>query len=121
MFNQELTPPEPRPNLILFDLLHCYKKFIHAAGDHHWSRQNTRLVRTPIILFACFEDTLSFPIHPRHAEERKQDERAHNKLSIYDSAGSQLEGGRMWVGNVNVMESAVYAGNVEQMWNARSE
>jgi hypothetical protein len=27
----------------------------------------------------------------------------------------------MWVGNVNVMESAVYAGNVEQMWNARSE
>ena len=46
MFNQELTPPEPRPNLILFDLLHCYKKFIHAAGDHHWSRQNTRLVRT---------------------------------------------------------------------------
>ncbi len=46
MFNQELTPPEPRPNLILFDLLHCYKKFIHAAGDHHWSRQNIRLVRT---------------------------------------------------------------------------
>ena len=46
MFNQELTPPEPRPNLILFDLLHCYKKFIHAAGDHHWSRQNARLVRT---------------------------------------------------------------------------
>ena len=25
MFNQELTPSEPRPNLILFDLLHCYK------------------------------------------------------------------------------------------------
>ncbi len=48
MFNQELTPSEPRPNLILFDLLHCYKKFIHAAGDHHWSRQNTRLVRTQL-------------------------------------------------------------------------
>jgi hypothetical protein len=31
---------------LTFDLLHCYKKFIHAAGDHHWSRQNTRLVRT---------------------------------------------------------------------------
>jgi hypothetical protein len=26
--------------------LHCNKKFIHAAGDHHWSRQNIRLVRT---------------------------------------------------------------------------
>ncbi len=26
--------------------LHCNKKFIHAAGDHHGSRQNIRLVRT---------------------------------------------------------------------------
>ncbi len=25
-FNQELTPIGPRPNLILFDPLHCYKK-----------------------------------------------------------------------------------------------
>jgi hypothetical protein len=25
IFNQEITPLEPRPNLILFDLLHCYK------------------------------------------------------------------------------------------------
>ena len=25
MFNQELTPLEPRPNIILSDLLHCYK------------------------------------------------------------------------------------------------
>jgi len=46
MFNQELTPIGPRPNLILFDPLHCYKKFIHAVGDHHWPRQNIRLVRT---------------------------------------------------------------------------
>jgi hypothetical protein len=54
MFNQELTPLEPRPNRILFDLLHCYKKFIHAAGDHHWSRQNTRPVRTMTIKKALF-------------------------------------------------------------------
>jgi hypothetical protein len=33
MFNQEFTPIGPRPNLILFNPLHCYKKFIHAAGD----------------------------------------------------------------------------------------
>jgi hypothetical protein len=46
MFNQELTPVGPRPNLILFDPLHCYKKFIHAVGDHHWPRKNIRLVRT---------------------------------------------------------------------------
>ena len=46
MFNQELTPIGPRPNLILSDPLHCYKKFIHAAGDHHWPRKNIRLVRT---------------------------------------------------------------------------
>ncbi len=39
MFNQELTPIGPHPNFILFNPLHCYKKFIHAAGDHHWSRQ----------------------------------------------------------------------------------
>jgi hypothetical protein len=39
MFNQELTPIGPRPNLILFDPLHCYKKFIHAVGDHHWPRK----------------------------------------------------------------------------------
>jgi hypothetical protein len=48
MLNQELTPIGPRPNLILFDPLHCYKKFIHAVGDHHWPRQNIRLVRTHI-------------------------------------------------------------------------
>jgi hypothetical protein len=26
--------------------LHCNKKLIHAAGDHHGSRQNIRPVRT---------------------------------------------------------------------------
>ncbi len=46
VFNHEFTPIGPHPNFILFNPLHCYKKFIHAAGDHHWSRQNIRLVRT---------------------------------------------------------------------------
>ena len=31
---------------ILFNPLHCYEKFIHAAGNHHWPRQNIRLIRT---------------------------------------------------------------------------
>ena len=48
MFNQELTPLEPRPNLILFDPLHCYKKFIHAVGDHHRLRKNIRPPRTKV-------------------------------------------------------------------------
>ncbi len=34
------------PPTILFNPLHCYEKFIHAAGNHHWSRQNIRLIRT---------------------------------------------------------------------------
>jgi hypothetical protein len=42
VFNHEFTP------------LHCYKKFIHAAGDHHWSRQNIRLVRTWYIFLLSF-------------------------------------------------------------------
>ncbi len=49
MFNQELTLIGPRLNLILFDPLHCYKKFIHAVGDHHWPRKNIRLVRTIVL------------------------------------------------------------------------
>ena len=51
MFNQELTPIGPRPNLILFDPLHCYKKFIHAVGDHHWPRQIIRLVHTSVVIY----------------------------------------------------------------------
>ena len=39
----------PTQTLILFDPLHCYKKFIHAVGDHHRPRKNTRLVRTRIV------------------------------------------------------------------------
>jgi hypothetical protein len=31
--------------------LHCNKKFIHAAGDHHGSRQNIRSVRTAPYLY----------------------------------------------------------------------
>ncbi len=34
--------------------LHCNKKFIHAAGDHHGSRQNIRLVRTPSLPLSNF-------------------------------------------------------------------
>jgi len=46
IFNQEITPSEPHPILILFDLLHCYKKLIHAVGDHHRPRKNARSLRT---------------------------------------------------------------------------
>ena len=46
IFNQEITPSEPHPNLILFDFLHCYKKLIHAAGDHYRPRKNARSLRT---------------------------------------------------------------------------
>jgi hypothetical protein len=31
---------------MLLDPLHCYKKFIHAVGDHHRPRKNTRPLRT---------------------------------------------------------------------------
>jgi hypothetical protein len=49
IFNQEITPLGPHPNLILFDLLHCYKKLIHAVGDHHRPRKNARSLRTVTI------------------------------------------------------------------------
>ncbi len=67
MFNQELTPIEPRPNVILFNPLHCYKKFIHAAGDHHWSRQNIRLVRTELIDKSYFGPASFIAILPAFA------------------------------------------------------
>jgi hypothetical protein len=38
--------------------LHCNKKFIHVAGDHHGSRQNIRLVRTDVM----FSDESTFRI-----------------------------------------------------------
>ena len=67
MFNQELTPIGPRPNLILFDPLHCYKKFIHAVGDHHWPRQNIWLVRTlrlwPMLMSTAWQSH-SMPKNP---------------------------------------------------------
>jgi hypothetical protein len=31
---------------MLLDPLHCYKKFIHAVGDHHQPRKNIRPLRT---------------------------------------------------------------------------
>ncbi len=34
--------------IVLFNPLHCNEKSIHAAGNHHWSRQNIRLIRTVI-------------------------------------------------------------------------
>jgi hypothetical protein len=60
MFNQELTPIRPHPNFILFNPLHCYKKSIHAAGDHHWSRQNIRLVRTLSVCSSVYVCTSLF-------------------------------------------------------------
>ena len=50
IFNQEITPSEPHPILILFDLLHCYKKLIHAVGDHHRPRKNARSLATSTYL-----------------------------------------------------------------------
>jgi hypothetical protein len=45
VFNHEFPLIRP-PKLILFNPLHCHKKSIHAAGNHHWSRHNIRLIRT---------------------------------------------------------------------------
>jgi hypothetical protein len=33
---------------MLLDPLHCYKKFIHAVGDHHRPRKNIRPLRTAV-------------------------------------------------------------------------
>ena len=58
IFNQEITPSEPHPILILFDLLHCYKKLIHAVGDHHRPRKNARSLATGLFntrAFYCSE------------------------------------------------------------------
>ena len=45
--NTDFFTDKARPNCTL-QPLHCNEKFIHAAGNHHWSRQNIRLVRTMI-------------------------------------------------------------------------
>jgi hypothetical protein len=37
---------------MLLDPLHCYKKFIHAVGDHHRPRKNTRPPRTMSFVFS---------------------------------------------------------------------
>jgi len=59
IFNQEITPLEPRPNIILFDLLHCYKKFIHAVGDHRRPRKKcTAAPYSPIQFIAQKETSL---------------------------------------------------------------
>ncbi len=52
VFNHEFSLIRP-PKLIIFNPLHCYKKSIHAAGYHHWSRQNIRLIRTGWSLSTC--------------------------------------------------------------------
>ncbi len=47
-FNTDFFTDKTRPNYTSQPFtLHCNKKFIHVAGDHHGSRQNIRLVRTP--------------------------------------------------------------------------
>jgi hypothetical protein len=43
--NTDFFTDKTRPNYTS-QPLHCNEKFIHAAGNHHWSRQNIRLVRT---------------------------------------------------------------------------
>ncbi len=67
IFNQEITPSEPHPILILFDLLHCYKKLIHAVGDHHRPRKNARSLRTlrlwPMLMSTAWQSH-SMPKNP---------------------------------------------------------
>jgi hypothetical protein len=46
--NTDFFTDKARPNCTL-QPLHCNEKFIHAAGNHHWSRQNIRLIRTSIV------------------------------------------------------------------------
>jgi hypothetical protein len=45
--NTDFFTDKTRP-IYTFQPLHCNEKFIHAAGNHHWSRQNIRLVRTGV-------------------------------------------------------------------------
>ena len=47
--NTDFFTDKTRPNYTSQPFtLHCNKKSIHVAGDHHGSRQNIRLVRTHI-------------------------------------------------------------------------
>jgi hypothetical protein len=43
-----ISSPIKPAQIILFNPLHCNEKFIHAAGNHHWSRQNIPLIRTEL-------------------------------------------------------------------------
>ncbi len=46
--NMDFFTDKTRPNYTSQPFtLHCNKKSIHVAGDHHGSRQNIRLARTP--------------------------------------------------------------------------
>jgi hypothetical protein len=50
--NTDFFTDKTRPNCTSQPFtLHCNKKSIHAAGDHHGSRQNIRLVRTRTYTF----------------------------------------------------------------------
>jgi hypothetical protein len=46
---------------MLLDPLHCYKKFIHAVGDHHRPRKNTRPPRTMINFTSIAEKSVTKP------------------------------------------------------------
>jgi hypothetical protein len=41
------SPDKARPTCT-FQLFTLQQKSIHAAGNHHWSRQNIWLIRTPV-------------------------------------------------------------------------
>jgi hypothetical protein len=72
MFNQELTPIWPRPNLILFDPLHCYKNSftlleitIGQEKIYGWSAQaGYKVLATPVlmppILYIFWRELLMF-------------------------------------------------------------
>jgi hypothetical protein len=59
------------------------------------------------IFFACFEDTLTFPAHPRHPKEKNKtnEPKLHPTINIW--LGSKSAEGRwqMWVGNEAFMKS----------------
>jgi hypothetical protein len=71
---------------MLSDPLHCYKKFIHAVGDHHRPRKNTRPPRTDankknkfLKHFFCillFEGTFTFIF------KDKKSKRSHKTVEI---------------------------------------
>jgi hypothetical protein len=60
--NTDFFTDKTRPNYTSQPFtLHCNKKSIHVAGDHHGSRQNIRLVRTvPFCLETKYLEVFEF-------------------------------------------------------------